>query len=73
MQVTIRNQRLLRTLGFTPSGDPTKGFVGLSVRSWLEVIGRRIAQMPTSMKIGIFLVWLSGFTMAAGVALIIRG
>lgn len=46
MQVTIRNQRLLRILGFAPA-DPTnpKGLVvGLSIRNWFGVIRRRITQ-----------------------------
>lgn len=41
MQITIRNRFLLRLLGFHPSGNGPM-VVGLSVRDWLWVVGRRL-------------------------------
>jgi hypothetical protein len=41
MQVTIRNERVLRILGFEPSSNPANMMVGLSVRGWIGVIRSR--------------------------------
>lgn len=42
MQITIRNQRLLRALGFEPSTNPSNMVIGLSVRGWVETIWWRL-------------------------------
>lgn len=42
MQITIRNQRLLRILGFQPNSQPSNMVVGLSIRGWLETIRWRL-------------------------------
>ncbi len=42
MHITIRNQRLLRLLGFEPSTHPSNMVVGLSLRGWVTVIRSRL-------------------------------
>lgn len=42
MQITIKNQRLLRLLGFTPAGD-CPAIVSMPLYLWIVVVRERIA------------------------------
>lgn len=48
MQITIRNQRLLRILGFQPNSKPSNMIVGLSLRGWLDTIRYRLAHFRSA-------------------------
>lgn len=48
MQITIRNQRILRWLGFTPVG-PTS-VVSMSVRTWIDALTARQTNGATRTK-----------------------
>jgi hypothetical protein len=50
MQITIRNQRLLRALGFRPSYEPSNMVVGLSIRGWLEAVRYRLTHLSGSVS-----------------------
>ena len=42
--LTIRNKRVLRWLGFEPQPGAKDVFATLTLRTWLEVLWRRISQ-----------------------------
>jgi hypothetical protein len=42
MQITIRNHRLLKLLGFEPVSPDTPAMASLSLRLWLKCIGWQI-------------------------------
>lgn len=45
MTITIRNQWLLKKLGFHPAYSGARMVAGMSIRLWLQVIRRQITKV----------------------------